>query len=486
MLRDCVVSEVNRGFLWRVPVAAVVGGLLLPLCMAACSADKPLAPLSEDIGLRPGEIVPPVEADGVEAVEATTETVEPLPSGPCLALNPDEINFGGKKYGEAAVTPLEIKSCGDEPLELYGISIGEDSSPDFEVDLSALSHEPAIDNPVVVPTEETVTIQVVFVPDMENPFDDDGNILLDEGTVVVQSNAPEGGALVPLSGAGVAVACPTAVIVCAEGDEVTPSTELHLHGDQSYAPNGAIQKWEWDVEQPADSESVFSPSAAFPNPTFEVDRLGKYTFSLTVYDEDDTPSCIPAAYQVMVAPTDGIRVELVWHTPGDPDETDEGPETGTDLNLHFVHPLAEGPDLDADGAPDGWFDMPFDCFWFNGNPNWGNYDLGIDDDPHLDRDDVDGAGPENITLSSPESVTYRVGVHYWDDWGYGPSAATVRVYIYAQLVLEVADVNMVKGDMWEVCTIKWTTYEPQIGLVTTGDGQYKITPNYQNPYFFNP
>jgi len=454
--------------------------------MAACSADKSPAPQSEDIGLRPGEIVPAVEADGVEALEVTTETVEPLPSGPCLTLTSDEINFGGKIIGEAAVTPLEIKSCGDEPLELYAISIVDGSSPDFDLDLSALPHEPAIDNPVVVPTEETVTIQVVFVPDMENPFDDDGNILFDEGTVVIQSNAPEGEALVPLSGAGVAVACPTAVIVCAEGDEVTPSTELHLYGDQSFAPNGEIQTWKWEVEQPAGSESVFSPSAAFPNPTFEAGHLGTYTFSLTVYDQTGTPSCFPASWQVVVAPTDGIRVELVWHTPGDPDETDTGPETGTDLNLHFVHPLAGGPDLDEDGVPDGWFDMPFDCFWFNGNPNWGNYDPAFDDDPHLDRDDIDGAGPENITLSSPESVTYRVGVYYWDDWGYGASEATVRVYIYAQLVFEVPAVNMVKGDMWEVCTIKWTTYEPQIDLVTTGDGEYKITPNYQNPYFFNP
>ncbi len=186
---------------------------------------------------------------------------------------------------------------------------------------------------------------------------------------------------------------------------------------------------------------------------------------------------------MVVVPDEAIHIELLWHTPGDPDETDEGSGVGSDLDLHFSHPWAGGPDLDGDGEPDGWFDQPFDCFWFNAHPNWGSFDPSIDDDPDLDLSDTDGAGPEIIGLNIPEDVVYKIGVHYWNDHGYGASNATVRVYIYGSLVFEVVDVQLFDLDMWEVCTVEWPS-----GLVnpvlSSGDGGYKITPSYQNPYFF--
>ena len=276
--------------------------------------------------------------------------------------------------------------------------------------------------------------------------------------------------------------CPTAVIGCVEGDEVIPQTVLHLYGDQSFATSGTIAAWEWSVDQPPGSQSVFVPSAAFPNPTFEVNVAGVYHFELVVYDELAVPSCVPDILQVVVIPEATIHVELLWHTPEDPDETDEGPEAGADLDLHFVHPYAGGPDLDGDGEPDGWFDQPYDCFWFNAHPEWGSFDPSIDDNPGLDLDDTDGAGPENINLVIPQDVTYRVGVHYWNDHGYGTSYATVRVYIYSQLAYEVIGVQLVDMDMWEVCTIEWPS--GQVTPVLAGDGGYKIIPDYQNPFFF--
>ena len=199
-------------------------------------------------------------------------------------------------------------------------------------------------------------------------------------------------------------------------------------------------------------------------------------------DSSGTPSCTPAEYAVVVIPDEAIHIELFWNTPNDPDETDEGPDAGTDLDLHFLHPWASGPDVDEDGEPDGWFDIPFDCFWFNSHPNWASFDPAIDDDPGLDRDDTDGAGPENLNLNIPEDVTYRVGVHYWNDHGYGASFATVRVYIYADLVFELPGIELVNTDMWEVCTIDWDS--GAIEPILDGEGNYKITPNYQNPYFF--
>ncbi len=379
----------------------------------------------------------PTRPEGVDIKVTGNEEV------PCIEINPPEVNFGGKKYGEEAPQEVKIRSCGETPLEIYGIRVKEGSSLDFGVVLTnyngqqLLDHEPTETDPVIIPIGSEASIIVTFVPDAPNELDGNGNMILDEGDLIITNNSFQTDKEVHLSGAGVEIECPTAVIRCAEGDEVIPQTLLHLFGDESYAGNGQIEKWEWGVEQPAGSQSVFVPSHTFPNPTFETNVAGSYMFMLDVWDQTGVRSCIPATYEVLVIPDEAIHIELLWHTPEDMDESDTGPEAGSDLDLHFLHPWAAGPDLDADGAPDGWFDNLFDCFWFNAHPNWGSYDPAINDDPGLDRDDTDGAGPENVNLDIPEeNVTYRVGVHYWNDHSYGPSYATVRVYIYAYLVFE--------------------------------------------------
>jgi len=418
----------------------------------------------------------PEQEKGVEVKISGNESV------PCIAVNPEKVNFGGKKFGELASVPVTIKACGEAQLELYNIYIKDGSSTDFAVDTTPLGAIPSLEAPVVVKVGGEVKVDVTFIPDAVNPIGEDGSMIMDTGVLVIDNNSFQKSKEVEIMGAGVDVVCPTAIIKVAEGEEVIPQTLLHLYGDESYAANGTIQKWEWSVEQPNGSQSVFVPSAQFPNPTFEANVAGVYKFYLTVYDQTNTPSCFPAEYEVVVIPDEAIHIELLWHTPEDPDETDTGPEAGSDLDLHFLHPWAAGPDLDGDGNPDGWFDIPFDAFWFNAHPNWGSYDPAINDDPGLDRDDTDGAGPENINLDIPENVTYRVGIHYWNDHGYGASYATVRVYIYAQLVFEVQDTMLIDSDMWEVCTVEWPSGKVQV--MTDAYGNPKITPDYHNPYFF--
>ena len=95
-----------------------------------------------------------------------------------------------------------------------------------------------------------------------------------------------------------------------------------------------------------------------------------------------------------------------------------------------------------------------------------------------------------MNLSVPEDgITYKVGAHYWKDpkspdfpMGFGPSLATVRVYIFGQEVWKKEDVNLVEKDMWEVCEISWPeqTFKPIFG---NGPGGLKIIPNYNNPFF---
>lgn len=257
--------------------------------------------------------------------------------------------------------------------------------------------------------------------------------------------------------------CPIPVLTVREGDEVLPQTRLHLDGAQSRPCSGEIASYEWRVDQPDGSASVFQPSAYVASPTFEVDVVGIYRFTLAVGDEGGAGPCEPATYEVTA--TDGgggLRVELTWVTPNDPDESDEA--VGSDLDLHLLHPYAQGAhDRDGDGLLDGWFDTTFDCFWLNEQPQWGVL-ANRADDPEMQRDDTDGVGPEVIVLRAPEAgLTYKVGVHYYNAHGFGPSAAMVRIYADRRLVFEARDILLQEHDLWTVAEIPWPL--PETGPV---------------------
>jgi|GEM_PF-2567724 len=175
---------------------------------------------------------------------------------------------------------------------------------------------------------------------------------------------------------------------------------------------------------------------------------------------------------------DALRIVLVWDTPGDADQTDEGPAAGADLDLHLAHPDAAAFDIDGDGQPDPWFDNPLDCYWYNRAPDWAPAGTG-GEDPTVDIDDVDGAGPESISLRTPvPGLTYAIGVHYWDDHGFGPSTATVRAYRGNQLVFETSQL-LQASDLWWVGD--WDASNKAMVAKTEPDGSPWITPDYQSP-----
>lgn len=244
------------------------------------------------------------------------------------------------------------------------------------------------------------------------------------------------------------------VITVDEGTAVTPQTILHLHAPEQLA-GGAVTKVEWAVEQPEGSVSLLVPSTSHPDPTLEANVAGTYIVALTVWD-DLGKRHLAAPLTIVATPDSAVHIELLWDTPGDTDQSDEGPEAGADLDLHFTHPEASGPDLDGDGIAEPWFDQPYDCFWFNAHPIWGSFDPSVGDDPSLDRDDTDGAGPENLNLDEPEDgATYRIGVHAWSDHKLGPSFATLRVYVYGELVWERAGIELENHELWDAATLSW-------------------------------
>ena len=129
---------------------------------------------------------------------------------------------------------------------------------------------------------------------------------------------------------------------------------------------------------------------------------------------------------------------MTWDTPGDTDQTDG---QGTDIDLHYLHEQGE------------WDKHPWDIFWRNPRGDWG-VQGDSSDDPSLDIDDTNGAGPENITHSGLEPVRYDIGAYYYASGTFGPSNVTLRVYGNGTLAFEHANKFMERdGKFWHIARI---------------------------------
>ncbi|MSQ82060.1 MAG: hypothetical protein EXR77_03970 [Myxococcales bacterium] len=265
-----------------------------------------------------------------------------------------------------------------------------------------------------------------------------------------------------LTGKGVAKpqpVCPVAVLGCDLPAQTIPQSTCKLSWAKSYSPTGKkIKKGLFTLKGPNGLIAVVDPSTAVGESIMAFNAAGPYELCLDVWDEDNVQSCVPDCMKWLVIPTNALHIELVWDTPTDPDQNDSGPDTGADLDLHFANEFASTLDIDCDGSADPWFSNPWDTFWFNSAPNWGAPSL-QGDNPTLDLDDTDGAGPENLNMVAPEGtaaepMTYRLGVQYWDDHGFGASLATVKIYLYGTLVVKLQN-KLNPIDMWYVGKINW-------------------------------
>ena len=392
---------------------------------------------------------------------------------PCILVSPSPtVPFGAALIAKPSIRPIKVTNCGTDALTVTSMNIKPGGSEGFSLNWAELAATdgfkkldpktgPTEQNPIVLQNNGTFTVSGVYSPTSLSKTEPGTQTkIADVASVDVVSNA----ALVGLKLTGICVenTCPEAKAVVAEGEQVMPQTVLHLNGEGSLAPGGGtITKYKWTVKQPEGSQQSFVPGPNTAKTTFLANAAGKYTFCLDVWDNSspELQSCTPACIEVLAIPSQALHVELVWKTPADKDETDTGPGVGSDMDLHFAHPLAQGPDQDCDGEPDPWFSNPFDAFWFNNTPKWGSAAT-EDDDARLDLDDTDGAGPENVNLNAPQGdvttpVAYPVGVHYWNDFGFGESFATVKIYVLGKQVVELADQKLNSVDFWYVGKINW-------------------------------
>ncbi len=356
---------------------------------------------------------------GCEARAPTTDPAETLLLPSCVAVTPAEVRFAA--VGDVAT--LRAQPCGEAgPVTVVGLGLTGGAS--FAVD--------APPSPWKAPSwGSEITVRFAGPAAAH-----DSLWLLAEG-----AEAPVRVALLgPDAGQG----CPDPTVDGRPG-RAFPLDVVALDGSSAQpGPGGApIVTWQWAVlDRPPGStaavvEAVADPAwpqrgglpddPSTPQAALFLDLAGRYRLGLTVTDASGVqapgPDC-PAGAQYIVdaVPDAALHVQLVWHTPDDPDEADVD---GSDLDLHLRR---AGARWGGDG----------DCFYGNRAPDWPP--SGAVGDPSLDIDDVDGQGPENINVDAPsaEAGHYEIGVHAFRLWvdpvgRTRPSEVTVRVYVQGTL-----------------------------------------------------
>ena len=423
--------------------------------------------------------------------EASDVPLIGLGAAPCLIANPTIADFGGVYLTTNNLVNIEFTSCGVLPVSINSIALDAPQDTPFELDLAP---GPSQTFPWVLEPGATAKIRMAYAPSVASPVDDNDIPIPSTATLSILSSSASPPMKIPVKGFASAVGCPVAVIDVVEGLTVAPGTLLHVDGTHSFAPGGLPSVFTWGINPPPGVDDLsLQPSAGAPQVTYQTSAVGTYEFQLKVFDEkcsacpegdcctfEIVPGCNTAVVDVLASDAVPLIVEVLWDTPGDPNQNDTGPGRGADFDLHMHNGTGAGPDYDGDGLPDSWFDEEADCFWLDTTPDWG---LANDDsdDPELVREDADGAGPERIEYALPRAGdAYTVGVHYWSAFEYGPSIATVRIYIFEQLVAQYTDVVLNDGDFWEVATVSWPKGE--VVQAVGGSGGPKITAGYPNPF----
>jgi hypothetical protein len=401
--------------------------------------------------------------------------------------------FAAEETGEAGVWE-ERNSCdGENPCPMGKFCALDATDPaqrfcSIEAEAAAgrsifrFIEQPAFsrEHPLVVTPGTSTTLQLAFQPAALRRY---------TSRLSFTTNVPDG-EMVVLGILGVGHNMPTAVprVLSVSGGppnrdgngvaQVAPSDSVVLTSEDSYGANGAaITAQEWSFSEdpdvgaylPTDSHLRFvAPEGETTALEFEnnintyirgIDIIGAYRAALRVRDEHGVWSEW-ATVDFLNIPGDSVHIELTWDHPS------------SDVDLHLLRTADRGAYTGSN-----------DCYYANckpdmrGNPrlNWGAG--AAEDDPVLDVDDVNGFGPENINIDSPEDgQAYMVGVHYFRDaaggeGGLRSTIATIRIYVWERLVYE--EIALLEADeaWWQAATIEWNS-----GNVDDGDAQMFTEP----------
>jgi hypothetical protein len=151
--------------------------------------------------------------------------------------------------------------------------------------------------------------------------------------------------------------------------------------------------------------------------------------------------------------TTDMRVRMDWNTPW------------SDFDIHLVR----------NSVP---FDADDDCYFAHKNPDWGD---GTDpvDDPFLDRDDVDGFGPEEISLTTVDDTTpvYDLWVqyHHYSRSTAPPTTVTITAEIrnFGPVVLTRDMVTC--GNIWHVGQFRFDQPTPTFNVIDVETNDYQAS-----------
>jgi hypothetical protein len=365
---------------------------------------------------------------------------------PCIEVTDEQgIHFGRSSVGVTRSRTITVTNCSRMvELRVDSISLIDDGGGVFRIRRDSLPGG-LPDRPLVIPARETANFVLDYSPRHEEAH---------AGMLNIRSNDPARGDLnVPVTGRGYFGDCPVAVARgrisgMTQYEEIVltqPLQQLQLTGQDSFANDGTPLTYEWSViSRPQGSQSLLQPNNTVAEPELWLDLAGTYEIELVVYDGSGVSSCLPAVVTVRAVGGEEIFIELTWKAEG-VGEARSG--RGTDLDLHYLHPLGQ------------WDQAPYDVFWRNKLENWG-----AGENPSiaaLVSDDLYGLGPEVISHSNPEpGLSYAVGVYYYADNGFGPADATVRIFIHGALQFELSDRRLPgTGHFLNVGVIRWPSGE---------------------------
>ena len=397
---------------------------------------------ASDLDPRFGEITVAYDDDDEATVELSANT-----GNPCLAVShPGGLDFGVATVGVTSFRTLTIENCaplGD--LTVSDIAVDDDAGGVFSIDPANLPG-PLPTNDLVLAPGETASVTVGY-----SPTTTDG----DTGDLVISNDDPAHPELtVDLMGTGFEATCPTAVAggslnpggPFAAQVETTNQEIVYLSGEDSSDPDDSSLAYEWTIiNRPSGSMAQLLPSPHVVDPEIEIDIVGTYEIELQVFDEQGLANCDPAIVQIHATPGDEVFLQLVWSSPtvdanyGGPDPS---ANIGTDLDIYYINTALTSQWNDSTAV-----------YWFNRNQDWGDHGTAT-----LDIDSMYGEGPENISHSSPaQDGLYRVGVHYFNDNGFGRADATLRVYFGHTLAAEFQRSLLETGDLWIAAQVNWST-----------------------------
>ncbi len=175
------------------------------------------------------------------------------------------------------------------------------------------------------------------------------------------------------------------------------------------------------------------PSNKINRAAFQAKIKGQYVVRLIVIN-DKGISSVPAECTVEAVSDDDLAVKMLWNNKN------------SDIDLHLIRPEGEFGDNESD------------CYYWNCSPQYSGErpDWGVEgetkDDPFLDIDNIDGIGPETVTINKPENGEYTVVVHAYDT-SKGPSTVVVKGYAHGTEEKSASLLMNKNNTCWKVFTI---------------------------------